>query len=188
MRLVLELHFDEETENRIRRVWSKLAELGCVCDLVKGGARPHITLAMFDSVDSDALHAALDGVSCVNSPIELEFSGLGVFPPNGRSVFLLPACNGELIAIHHAIHDQLHRINAESYAVYRPRRWIPHCTLSTNLTSVNLSQVLDLCLSENAFQGAMVTDIRLVQYYPAQEVFVVPLRCGSHHEDNLFKK
>jgi len=52
MPYAVELYFDEQTEALIKAIWEKLAEKGVSDRQAKRGARPHLALAVFITIEN----------------------------------------------------------------------------------------------------------------------------------------
>lgn len=57
------LHFDKESERKIKDVWQKMCNDGICSEMLNPNARPHITLGGFDNVETD-LAGDLDIMMC----------------------------------------------------------------------------------------------------------------------------
>src|SRR5688572_6743295 len=125
----LELYFDHVTERRIRVLWDALEAEGVqsMRGLLAGRHRPHLSLAVADELDPDAVAKALDGFE-VAPPLTVELLYTGWFV--GRVLWLGPAPSVALLA-HQA--EVWRRLSVHGIALsdkYAPGAWVPHCTMS----------------------------------------------------------
>ena len=100
--------------------------------------RPHVTVAVREHVDTDALTGAEDLL-----PVPLELGGLLLFR-HSRNVVVTRhvVVTTELLALHREIAARLGPPGPR-YANTGPGRWTPHVTLARSVTPELLPQVLD---------------------------------------------
>jgi len=67
MPFAVEMYFDPATEAEIRALWNSLAQAGVSSRLPDSGSRPHISLAVFQSLDPARFRAELQAPSRANS-------------------------------------------------------------------------------------------------------------------------
>jgi 2'-5' RNA ligase superfamily len=141
----LECYFDVTATRRIRTVWDALEEAGVpsLRQLSDRRHRPHLSLAVADSLDPVAVAEALDGMT-VAPPLTIELQYVGTFV--GRVLWLGPAPTAELLAHHAAVCDRLAVGGVEVSELYRPGVWVPHCTLSMRVPLRLMTDALRLCL------------------------------------------
>ena len=157
----LELYFDQVAERRIRVLWSALEAAGVpsLRDLAHRKHRPHLSLAVAEAFDPDAVRAALAGLS-VAPPLALSFQSTGMFV--GRVLFLGPAPTADLIAHQATVWRRLTDAGIGVFDVYAPGQWVPHTTLSMRVPRPVLAQALRACLEvlpiEATVTGAAVVD------------------------------
>ena len=157
----LELYLDTVAERRIRNLWDALEDCGVptLRNLTHGKHRPHVSLTSAPELDAHAVAEALSGFDPA-PPIELKLDFIGQFL--GRVLWLGPTPTPELLAHHAAVHDRLAAAGIESLDMYRPGRWVPHCTLSMRVPLVKMTDALRLCLDvipiSATIRGAAVAD------------------------------
>jgi 2'-5' RNA ligase len=141
----VELLFDPESDEAIRREWRTLADAGLPSQANHRSPtnRPHVTLTAATAIDPavdgplGALAATLP-VSCrVGAPIVF---GSGRFTLV-RSIVPTP----ELLRLHAAVDEMcLPHLPDGSYAHTRPRQWTAHVTLARRMTAPELTAALAL--------------------------------------------
>jgi hypothetical protein len=157
----LELYLDTNAERRIRNLWDALEDCGVqtLRSLTHGKHRPHLSLTGAPELDAQAVAEALSDID-VAPKIELKFDFIGQFL--GRVLWLGPTPTAGLLAHHAAVHDRLARAGVESFDLYRPGNWVPHCTLSMRVPLVKLTEAIRLCLDvipiSATISGAAVAD------------------------------
>jgi 2'-5' RNA ligase len=109
--------------------------------------RPHVTLAGFPLTDVVDVKAVLKAVASGIAAFSVRLDSIGIFPEGG-TVFLAPRITAALLQLHsHSLRigtsfmgDPLHHEHA------LPDRWMPHCTLATQLPPANVSRAVHVCL------------------------------------------
>ena len=174
MPFAVEMYFDSEAEARIRCLWDQLANAEVSSFMIDIGARPHLSLAVYPSVDSEALCRELASFARSFDPISLEFASIGVFPGNEGVVYSAPTVTPELLAAHRRYHDQMQRLAPNCMRYYHPGKWTPHCTIATGVNVERRSQAVELCHSSNALGPFTIKEIGLIEFRPVRTICVHP--------------
>ena len=102
MPFALEVTLDPLAAASVREVWSRLAAAGFTFP-AESGASPHVSLAIWDTVDRDAVTRAILSFATRTPPIDVTFQRVGSFA-DGGTVFLAPEMNRRLLAVHASCH------------------------------------------------------------------------------------
>lgn len=130
MPFAINLRSDNATAQPIRDWWQQLEAFEPAPSMRALNYPPHLTLAIYDDVPEQELFSVVDGITV--EPITLRFESLGCFtPPNGLVIWAAPRVTRQLRRLHQSIHDVID--TQRCHANYRPKRWIPHCTLALNV-------------------------------------------------------
>lgn len=128
------LHLDEFSERRVRQAWQALDDHGVPSAAATHdpGYRPHITLAIVDTPDPDALTRRLRRPLSRVVGLPVTLTALGFFLTERAPAYLAVAPTRRLLEVH----DDVHRAigTTASWAYYRPGNWLPHCTLAMDVT------------------------------------------------------
>src|SRR5437588_2210891 len=143
MPYAIELALDPTSAGAIRRTWRELHDAG-ITWMARSGARPHVTLGIWNSLDRDGTESELTRFAAATSPVGLTLTSVGVFP--AVAVFLAPTVTGELLELHAGFHRRFGRLGGESWDHYRPGAWVPHCTLATYLEPVQFGSALAIAV------------------------------------------
>jgi 2'-5' RNA ligase len=137
----IELYPDPKTEGVVRATWQQLAAAGIDDGQLVNDFRPHVSVAVCDDVDFDALHEAMVGFAEETEPFPLTLSSFGLFPSTGV-LFLLPVPTPTLLAAHARFHELCGRHMKDLVGYYQPGRWIPHCTMAQRIAAPRISRAL----------------------------------------------
>ncbi|AVT33741.1 MULTISPECIES: 2'-5' RNA ligase family protein [unclassified Plantactinospora] len=157
----LELYFDTDATRRIRVLWDALESEGVqsLRSLLGQRHRPHISLAVAPRLDPEQVAEALTG-TVVAAPLRLTFQYAGQFV--GRVLWLGPTPTAELLAHQAMVHERLTWADVPVSELYRPGRWVPHCTLSMRVPNTLMAAAVRRCLEmlpvEATVVGAAVVD------------------------------
>ncbi|HEV8634283.1 MAG TPA: 2'-5' RNA ligase family protein [Chloroflexota bacterium] len=178
MHLVVELFFDPETEAAVRGLWAALAAEVPALVPHPSGARPHVSIAVYEQIEVPRLLAALGAFAAEPRPMEVAFGSWGAFAGAEPVVFLAPTPTRALLALHAAFH---HRFAAFGPAApyYRPGGWTPHCTLALGFPVGLLPDLAAACNRIVRPLHGRVEAIGLVRYGPRREIAVFPLGGSS---------
>jgi len=122
--------FDDEADAAVRALWRKLAEVGVPTDQK---FPPHLTYALAGSIPAKARTALREELGRLWLP-GMALENLSSFATSENVLMLAAVVDGELLAVHSAIHDVLARKVKNSSAYYLPGHWVPHCTLAVGLS------------------------------------------------------
>ncbi|GAA0482156.1 2'-5' RNA ligase [Paractinoplanes deccanensis] len=157
----IELYLDVDATRRIRTLWRALEEEGVptLASLLNDKHRPHVSLAAARTLPPEEVVAALsDMVVARPLPVRLDFVGQFV----GRVLWLGVTPTVELLSHHREVHDRLARAGVETWELYRPGKWVPHCTVSMRVPNPVMAVAVRRCLEmlpvPARVAGASVTD------------------------------
>ena len=157
----LELYLDVDATRRVRTLWRALEDEGIptLASLLNDKHRPHVSLAAARTLAPDAVAAALDGLD-VGRGLNLQMDFVGQFV--GRVLWLGVTPTAELLTHHREIHDRLAAAGVEVWDLYRPGRWVPHCTVSLRVPNPLMAPAIRRCLEilplHATVTGASITD------------------------------
>src|SRR2546430_3749836 len=124
MPYAVELALDSTSAAAVRRAWRELADAG-IGYVAGSGARPHVTLGIWEALDHRAAEAELKRFAAETPAFRLSFASVGLFPR--VAVFLAPAVTAELLDLHAGFHRRFGRPGQASWDPYRPSTWGPPC-------------------------------------------------------------
>jgi hypothetical protein len=157
----LELYLDVDATRRVRTLWRALEDEGIpsMASLLQSKHRPHVSLAAARRLPPDEVAPALSGFRIARDlTLTMDFTGVFV----GRVLWLGVTPTAELLAHHRSVHDRLSAAGVEVWDLYRPGRWIPHCTVSMRVPNASMAQALRRCLEylpiTATVTGAAITD------------------------------
>jgi len=157
----LELYLDVEATRRVRTLWKALEDEGIptLASLLNQKHRPHVSLAVARQLAPDAVASALDGLP-VGRGLRLDLDFVGQFV--GRILWLGVVPTAELLDHHRVVHERLATAGVETWDVYQPGRWVPHCTISMRVPNPLMAPAVRRCLEflpvPATAVGASVTD------------------------------
>jgi hypothetical protein len=79
MPFAVELHIDECTASAVRGVWQALVQAGIPSQRLALGARPHISLCVYDSIDSSVVSKQLENFARQIGTIPFQFDTVETF-------------------------------------------------------------------------------------------------------------
>ncbi len=148
MSYAVELYFNEEMEEAVRRVWRALDEAGLPSLAALGDeSRPHLSLAVHSAQLEMADLLPRLQVFAVSQPlIEVSLSSIATFPTEEGVLFLAPPVTAALLTMHTAYHHTFRDLRDLTNAYYHPGQWLPHCTLAIELPREAVGRAVQLCL------------------------------------------
>ena len=161
----VELYFDAAGEKPLRELVDRLPGLG-VRSRRPAAARPHVSLAVFDRVDTERLSEVLGEFARVCPALRLRWGSIGVFPGTEGVVFLAPVVTGELLELHATVHRMAAVVAGTRREYYLPGRWVPHCTIAEGLAPGDMGATVELARNSAPGGSVSIREIGLVQLGP----------------------
>lgn len=176
MGYAIELFYDDESERAVRDIWDGLGTALGQPSLSEIGARPHVSLAVFDDgLDTNGFPERLLEFARSIDPFDFKLSSLGTFPGSEGVVFLAPLVTRRLLEVHARFHEVFSKHDNAGMGYYLPGNWVPHCTVAIDLTAAEVTEAVAFCRA--AFQpiSGRFHEIGLVEFRPVKELFTCAL-------------
>lgn len=148
MLVAVELYFDEVGEAQVRKLVQTLGDRNIPPHLERLGFQPHISLTVLADTAVEPVVALVRRVALSLKPIAMDFSYVGAFPTKEGVAFLAPLFTEHLRRTHQTFHTALEHAGLVSHPYYLPDRWVPHCTMTTDLTADELGQAVQVLSQE----------------------------------------
>ena len=171
----VEISFEAEFEERVRRLWAKLAEAGVSSLMPDMGARPHISLATFHGIDPEQLRETVEMIAATTAPVPIKFSSVGSFPGDEGVVFLAAVVTPELLALHADFHSRLADTGLAAHPYYRSGSWVPHCTTALEVPEDRIYEAVRITRESDAFGATRLAEIGVIGFDPLRVVLSRPL-------------
>lgn|GEM_PF-1733634 len=176
--LAIELCFDPESDQRLRRVWSRLSAFYGGPQDSELGVRPHITLALFRNKEPEGIPDLAMFLASRLEPFGLRLATVEQFSTTEGVVYLRPEPSAELARAHDLLQELLGQQRDLVHTYYRPGAWHPHCTVAINVPASFLDLVISECRSPQVLGDVQVVRLQVVRYRPATEI--VGALLGQH--------
>lgn len=130
----VELTFDPIGEATVQVLRSALHGVGVPPSPRQLDARPHVSLAVLEADDPEALLVEVASFARTLPPLTLAFAAVGSFAGDGRVLYLAPSPTGALLRRQHALAERLGALDGVAlWNHYLPDAWTPHCTLGMEI-------------------------------------------------------
>jgi 2'-5' RNA ligase len=173
------MYMDSVIEAAIWGLWQAIADAGVSSFVVKSGARPHVSLALYEKIDLAEFRSELETFADKTEPSSVTFSSIATFPTKEGVVFLAPIVTQELLDVHANFHRMFSRYRPEVSEYYLPNRWVPHCTVAMDLKSDQISRAIDVCRQVRLPIDGKFEQVGVIEYRPVKELFVYDLGGGK---------
>ncbi|MBI1734224.1 MAG: 2'-5' RNA ligase family protein [Candidatus Rokubacteria bacterium] len=172
MPYALELELDGGAGAAVRDLWRALSEVG-VTWMAQSGAAPHVSLAIWETIDRPRFEVELARFAAETGPIGISFDGVGTFP--GGTVFLRPTPNRALDALQRHVHARFAALGAGPWDYYLPETWIPHCTLAMDVPPGRVSEALAVAADAPLPITGRLEFVGIVEFRPVRVLARYPL-------------
>lgn len=165
------LYFDEQTEKEFFKVWQNLADLNLSSQVLEAEIRPHITLAIYEELDCQPCENELVKITSKTSSLPVQFTHLGIFTNPEPVVFAAPLITHELLDFHKNLHTRLTKEGKEPWELYKPGRWVPHCTLALDFQMKNLTEIIRYSQVLHFPMDVRAVQLGVVNFKPIRDMF-----------------
>lgn len=160
------LHFDRESERRIRGTWIKICNDGICSEMINSCARPHISLGGFDNVDSDFIVKRMKENLSSFKKQRIQFTSISTFMNEHGVVYLAPRVTPDLLSFNVRFNEIFADIEDKKIKIYTPGYWVPHCTLALNIPREKVLHAIDIALDSFEPFYAEIMVMGFVEFYP----------------------
>jgi 2'-5' RNA ligase len=174
MPFAVELLLDGRAREAVRRVWEALAEAGVSSAMLDAGARPHVTLAVYEDLDLGPFRTQVEAFFAGETSIDVPLSSVGTFHGNEGVLFLAPVVTPDLLALHARFHRRFDHLAGGAWAYYRPGSWVPHCTLALGVSTEERAVATDVAIGTGLPSQTRLGTAAVVSFDPSGENPVKP--------------
>ncbi len=174
--VAVELVFDPEAARRLTVLQDRLAAIYGGSKITELGVKPHLSLNLFPDGEPAFLCDELEELARRFNPFPVQLDSVESFPTAEGVVYLAPDPNAELQAVHRRFHARLAAHGEPGHPYYRPGRWVPHCTVASEVPAQLIGAVMGSPALAEAFGKVRVEAIQAVAYRPIQALYSFPLR------------
>ena len=167
--------FDQQTEAAIKSVWKELVDSGAAPYLYQSANRPHLTLAIYDTLDFQAGEVRLRDLATSGAALPLVFHSLGVFTTPRAAVFLAPRVDTALLELHARVHQVFRAIASGPDEYYLPGKWVPHCALALDLDKATAIKVVEIAIHLNLPLVGKITELGAIEARPVRHLYGFPV-------------
>ncbi len=150
---------DHDTEQVIWDIWYRLKEYGITTFMLDNKVRPHITMAIYDKIDTDQFLEEFMGFVKVSSPVPLILSSVGTFLKSTGTVIVEPALTPQLMSMYSDFHECFNAYTPALEPFSRPGKWMPHFTLSSHLDRDQVIRTIETALTVDFPEKSMIREI-----------------------------
>lgn len=166
---LISIYFDENTENKIRRLVHKVAEKSGNHYMVEAKVPPHITVSAFETDQENKIIELFDSKIQEIKCGKLQWVSIGVFNPH--VIFLSPVLNEYLHNLSVLVNETVSRVDQVSISrFYLPLQWMPHTTIAKKLSVEELLMAFKTLQNNFRMFDGTVTKIGLAKTNPYQEI------------------
>jgi 2'-5' RNA ligase len=153
MAFAVSLLLDAGLTASVSTQWQRLADAGLSRSMPDLGYQPHVTLGVFDHMDTKRAAVALDEVFENVARFEVTLSGIATFGAGSGVAYAALAPSEKLVGLHAAV---LAAIGETCRPHYQLGHWVPHCTLAMNLPDAGIEQAQRLLAEGWPLAGTFV--------------------------------
>jgi 2'-5' RNA ligase superfamily len=160
----VEMYFDQTADATLRGLWQAMTHAGIRTGMIESGQRPHVTLAVYDTlVDDGWFLATLEEFAGVTAPLALTLGTIGIFPTSEAVLYLGVTMTGALYDLHTAYHTWFSDYKSGLRSYYAPNFWIPHSTIGYGLSLESMFAAIQCCAAFTFPITAHVQGLGLVE-------------------------
>ncbi len=164
-------YLDPEKNRPIRKIIHELAQKNIAPYMQAMSMQPHVTLAIYDDLECRTCESKISGLARKIHGFNLTFSFLGIFQSENPVVFLGPTITQELLSIHFRLHELLKDAAMHPWDLYRPGKWVPHCSLAVEFPAEKLPNAVQICRKLTLPLTIPVASLGVVQFEPVKPLY-----------------
>jgi len=170
MPFAVEFYMGDPAATAVRQLWQSLVQEDIPSQPLALGARPHISLCVYESLDSPLVAKKLGIFARQFEPLSFVLENVDTFPASNGVVFLAPRLSEGLIEAHRRFHKEFDGYRATASPYYLPKNWQPHCTVAEDLSSKQVSHAIEICRKTHLPIRGQLVQIGLIKFRPIKEV------------------
>lgn len=164
MHQVIELQFDDQTENLLQNARVALHQQGLI---PQPEGLPHISLSSFETGNDRTWETCFNRIA-EQRVLPIDFSRVNVFSGPNPVIYLGVPHSPRLQQLHAQIHEQAIQKRTELHELYFPERIIFHITLGMPTNTEVLPRALKLVSTLELPKNGYAVRLSLVEYSPAK--------------------
>ena len=162
----IELQFNTHSNRQIQRIVDLLMKEKVNNVTIEQNIIPHLTLAVYDALDINETINNLDSLKSKYKAFNLKLSGIGLFPSDEPSLFLIPKVTVELLTLHKYICELFELYKNSQWQYYKPENWIPHCSVALYLSKKKMFDAINIVLKDFQPSILRIDKIVLTEFFP----------------------
>lgn len=166
----IELYFDLHFEKNIHLLWNELEKSGVPSILNKIGSKPHLSLAVMETFNESKASNILGEVLKRYPVFTIDFPAIALIPSREQTVILAATPNLVILEMQRTIFQDLHKSGYIPLERYEPNKWLPHCTISKELSSKDALRTVNICQNSSITGKARVIEIGIIEFRPRKEI------------------
>ena len=165
------LYFDDQTEEKIIKVWKALAENNLSSNIFDSEIRPHITLAIYEELDCQPCENELVKIAAKTASMAIQLTHIGIFTTPEPVLFAAPLVTKEILNFHKNLQVRLSGNGKNPWELYKPGKWVPHCTLALDFKMENMAEIIRACRELPFPMDVRAVQLGVVNFKPVRDLF-----------------
>ncbi len=166
----IELYFNHAFEKKIRDLWDLLNRNNVPSIMQKIGSRPHIALSILDDIAEEKIPGIIHYIGDHYLQFEIEFPAISMIPGKSQAVFLSSSQNEKLTKLQGSLHGYLLKKGHTPRELYYPGQWLPHVTISKELSFKETLETFKACEHCPVTGNATVIEAGIIEFRPRKEI------------------
>lgn len=173
----IELYFDDESNRKIRNIWTALYDEKANKFMINSNSKPHLTLKVYEESleDLEGLKMLVESFPKSLKTFKLHFSNIGFFNTGEMVMTIMPKVTEALLNSHRTFDSLSKAYNLHGWQYYNTDQWVPHCTMALNIRKTKEHECFDILSSMFEPFEAKVTKIGLIHFMPIEQLCEYPL-------------
>jgi hypothetical protein len=176
MGYAVQLYFDSRLEASLLEIRSALTQAGVTPTLERLGDRPHVSLAVLETVPVQRCIDMVERFAGTQSAFPASFSAFGTFPTSQGVVYLTPTPSPALLDAHRRMHQRLVEIGAGVHEYYLPDTWMPHSTVGLELPAREVALALSWLDGHFKPVAGTFNSVGVIEFVPVKQLAIFELR------------
>jgi len=169
-------YFDQNSDDKIKELWKKMADIEVDDYLINSENSPHIKFAMFDSINLPIVRNEVYLLSKKIEKINIHFKKYGFYPGENPFLTIDIADSSEILKLHTDIQNVTNPLGDKDDRNYFDAGiWKPDCQLTVAFDKNKLAKAVNFLTETSMPFDGRLESLGLIEFHPAKKLFTYPL-------------
>ncbi len=165
-------YFDKYTDEKIKLLWTGLADIGVDDYLINSKNNPHVKFAMYEDIDVKKAEQAIATITKSKGKIPIQFKTYSFYPNEKPFLCIDLAVSHLILDLQADIRNSFDKL-AKLYNInfFDQGIWKPDCQLTIEFEKGKLNKAIEFLSEKKLPIDGTIERIGLIEFHPAKQLF-----------------